>query len=135
MPFPISFATMAETEAALDVSFPARFKLYMSRSNGGDVQVGGETWFLFPFRDTSNRERIRRTANDIGHETKEMLEADVGFPREGIAIADNGAGDCLFLRRDGDRLRDEVWRFQLDGGESAIVLDDVADLWEGDDND
>jgi hypothetical protein len=129
MPFPISFATIAETEAALGATFPAAFKLQMSRSNGGVVYVGEETWFLFPFRDSTSHERIRRTASDIRYETKAAIDDALGFPADGVAIAKNGGGDLLFLRREGARLRDEVCLFQLHGGEVGIALDDVAELW------
>jgi hypothetical protein len=133
MPLPIPFSRIAETEAALG-AFPAAFKLHMSRSNGGDVQLDGEVWFLFPFRDATNRETIRRSAEDIGRETQHAIEAGVGFPTDGVAIAHNGAGDLLFLRRDGDRLRDEVLLFRLRGGEVVVALEDVAELWERDDS-
>jgi hypothetical protein len=134
MPRPIAPAKIAETEAALGVSFPAVFKLYMSRSNGGAIQLDDEDWFLFPLRDSTNRETIRRSAEDICRETQRAIEAGLGFPADGVAIAHNGAGDLLLLRRQGSRLGDEVWLYRLRGAELALALEDVAELWEHDDS-
>jgi hypothetical protein len=130
MPLPIPLDKIQETEAALGVTLPALFKAQMSRSNGGEVEIDGEGWFLFPLRDTTSRETTRRSAGDIIHETKEALASDLGFPDDGIAIAENNGGDLLFLRRDGAVVRKEVWTFLHEGGELRQILDDVADLWD-----
>jgi hypothetical protein len=132
MTLPITLQTIAETETAMGLTFPAIFKAWMSRANGGSVEIDDEAWFLVPFWDPSDKRTIRRTSQDIKYETKEMLAANVGFPEDGIAIANNGGGDWLILRsRDGIVGR-EVWEFRLHGGELHLVLDDVADLWRDD---
>jgi hypothetical protein len=130
MPLPVSLATIAETEAELGVSFSASFKLHMSRCNGGEVSIDDEVWWLFPFRDSTDRRTIRRTAEDIRRETQTAQQDGLGFPADGIAIAHNGSGDLLFLRREGDRLQDEVWVFRLHGGELSVALNDVDELWQ-----
>ena len=128
MPFPIPVKLIAETEAAMGVVFPLELKLRMIRSNGGVVELDGEPWWLYPFRDTTNRKTISRTGEDIRRETEYALREIEGFPADGIAIAHNGAGDRLFLRRDGSRMRDEVWMFRGDG-EIHVVREHIEDLW------
>jgi hypothetical protein len=130
MPLPIPLERIADTERALGATFPNAFKMYMSRSNGGSVSLGGEAWFLFPLRDSTNRETIRRSAEDVCHETERAIGADLSFPADGVAIAHNGAGDLLLFRRTGDRLGPAVWTYELRGGELTCAVDDVAELWE-----
>jgi hypothetical protein len=130
MALPVSIKTIARTETLMGVRFPSTFKLNMSRNNGGYVDLGGESWFLFPFEDLSSRTSIRKTSQNIRLETQAAIEAGLGFPAEGIAIAHNGAGDLLFLRRDGAATGTEVWTFRLRGGEITKTLDDVAELWD-----
>lgn len=128
MPFPISLESIAETESALGVTFPAVFKAQMSRSNGGEVEVADETWSLHPFLDKTSPKTIGRTCNDIKHETAEARKWE-GFPPDGVALANNGSGDLLFLRPDGSALGKRVWMFWHETDELTVALDDVADLW------
>ena len=128
MPFPIPVKLIAETEAAMGVVFPLELKLRMSRSNGGVVELDGEPWWLYPFRDPTHRKTISRTGEDIRRETEYALTELEGFPPDGIAIAHNGAGDRLFLKRDGSRMRDEVWIFRGDG-EIHVVREHIEHLW------
>ena len=121
---------IAETEHRLGATFPAVFKMYVSRSNGDQVWIDDEVWFLFRLRDRTSQETLRRTAVDICYETESALTSNVGFPADGVAIAENGAGDWLLLRREGDRLGVAVWMFRLHGGELVRALDNVAELWE-----
>jgi len=132
VPLPIPQTRIRETEVTLGVSFPAAFKMYMGRSNGGSTEIAGEAWFLFSVRDATTRETLRRTAEDLVRETARAIEANLGFPSDGVAIAHNGAGDLLFLRRHGNQLGNEVWIYRLHGGELSLALDDVAELWEHD---
>jgi hypothetical protein len=129
VPFPISLKLIAETEAAMGVVFPIAMKFQMSRSNGGEVTLDGEPWWLYPFRDPTNRRTISRTGEDIRRETEYAIREIDGFPPDGIAIAHNGAGDRLFLRRDGSLMRDEVWIFRMHGAECHVVREQVDELW------
>jgi hypothetical protein len=136
MALPIALARIAETETALGATLPLDYKMYMSRCNGGSVELDGEAWFLFPLRDSTSRETLRRTAaGDVCRETQAALEAQLGFPSDGVAIAHNGAGDLLFLRREGSRVGNEVWCYCLHGGELSMALDRVSELWEHDEED
>jgi hypothetical protein len=130
MSMPVTIEVIGKTEESMGVSFPAAFKLKMSQYNGGHVDLSGESWFLLPFEDLSSRSSIRKTAQNIRVETQAAIEAGLGFPVEGVAIAHNGAGDLLFLKRDGAVMSPEVWTFRLRGGEITKTLDDVAELWD-----
>lgn len=131
MPFPIPLEKIAETEAAMGVIFPALFKARMNRDNGGELLFDeDESWWLFPFFDTTNRKTIARSCNDIRRETEQLRAAGLGFPADAVAIAHNGSGDHLFLRSNGtSELGREVWLFRHEGGEVSQLLDDVAELW------
>jgi hypothetical protein len=120
MSLPITLTNIATTETAMGLTFPGVFKARTSRTNGGSVRLNDEAWFLIPFWDPTDKRTIRRTSQDIKYETTEMLNSNVGFPEDGVAIAKNSAGDWLVLRN---------WVFTLHGGELHLVLDDVADLW------
>jgi len=129
MSLPITPTNIATTETAMGLTFPGVFKARMSRTNGGSVRLNDEAWFLIPFWDPTDKRTIRRTSQDIKYETTEMLNSNVGFPEDGVAIAKNSAGDWLVLRNRDGIVGREVWEFTLHGGELHLVLDDVADLW------
>jgi hypothetical protein len=120
VPFPVEWKYIEETQRKLSVRFPLDYVVRMKRENGSTVSIDDEVWFLFPIYDTTDERRIKRTCNDVCHETKEARLAGVGFPPAGVAIADNGAGDRLFFlpeADDAERLRDTVFCFRLHGGE------------------
>ena len=72
MPFPITVAEIAKTEAKTGFKFPLGLKARLSKDNGGEVRVGDDNWWLIPFLDTTDRKRIARTCNDIVRETTQM---------------------------------------------------------------
>jgi hypothetical protein len=120
---------ITEAEKRMGKTFPAVFKLNMSRNNGGEISLDGETWWLFPFRDNTDRKSIRRTSNDIERQTSTAHEDGLGFPADGIAIGHNGAGDLLLLRHAESVIGNEVWLFRLRGGELHLTLEHVEYLW------
>jgi cell wall assembly regulator SMI1 len=85
-----------QTEQKLGVTFPASFRKNMMRENGGEVETEPDAWQLFPFLDTSDKTRLKRTCNDIIRETASAKEWD-GFPKEAVAIGSNVGGDKLIL--------------------------------------
>ena len=67
--------------------------------------------------------RLKRTTNDVVHETTGAREWP-GYPREAIAIANNGSGDYLvFLPSDDEAARAAaaVHRWDHETGELACV--------------
>jgi hypothetical protein len=97
MPFPITLAEIAKTEAQTGFTFPLGLKSRFSRDNGGELKIAGDCWQLIPFLDTSDRKRLARTCNDIVRETVTMRDWR-GFPKDAFVVAQNGTGDYLIIR-------------------------------------
>jgi hypothetical protein len=133
VPFPVEYKYIDETQQKLKVRFPLDYVARMKRENGGVIYVDDEAWFLFPIFDTTDDKRLKRTCNDVCHETKEMFSFDVGFPMSAVAIANNGAGDVLFFmpdEREPERLLDKVFCFRLRGGEVVDIEATFSELDE-----
>lgn len=96
MPFPVDELFVVETEQKLGVRFPDSFRRKMQVENGGEVSTTSDDWQLYPIRDTSDKKRLKRTCNDIVHETT-VARTWTGFPSEAVAIGSNGTGDQLVL--------------------------------------
>ena len=88
MPFPVEEKWIKEAESKLDVKFPDSYRHEISIDNGGYLTVNDETWDLYPIWDKSDRKRLKRTCNDIVHET-EVCNDCIGFPSKAVAIASN----------------------------------------------
>ena len=56
MPFPIEEKYIIETESELNVKFPTEFKIWMMKSNGGELITN--EFELYPFFDKSDKKRI-----------------------------------------------------------------------------
>ncbi|CAN7203741.1 SMI1/KNR4 family protein [Brevundimonas sp. LjRoot202] len=94
MPFPVDPGRIAAAEHALDFVFPAAWRCALERLNGGEFELGGEDWQVYPVWDDSDRKRAGRTANDVRYETGEARKWH-GFPPNAVALAGNGHGDLL----------------------------------------
>ena len=99
MPFPTSEEFISQAETRLGVRLPDSYRAHLLVQNGGELEVGDESWNLFPVADNSDRKRLARSANHIVAEAA-GARAWAGFPPKGIAIASNGAGDFLPLMPD-----------------------------------
>ncbi len=133
MPFPGDPSFVTATEAKLGVVFPLGFVARMIRQNGGEAHADGDVWHLYPFLDTSDLRRLRRTCNDIVHETGWSREHAAGFPQEAVAIAGNGSGDQLVLMPDPsrpNRLQNAVYVWSHENGDVAEVAGDFTDITE-----
>lgn len=118
MPFPASEDVIAEAERALGRKFPEALRARFIRSNGGDVSTSNDDWILFPVRDSTDRKRLSRTANDVVRETEQARSWHL-FPQDAIAIGSNGAGDLLTLLPGSDAL------YAWDHATGAVVAVDV----------
>jgi len=130
MPFPVDASYVKATEAKLGVAFPPGFVSRMMRDNGGEVSLADEGWWLYPFLDTSDKTRLKRTCNDIVRETASAREWR-GFPEDGIAIASNGSGDQLLLLPSAtqpSRLQDAIFVWDHETGNVTQIADDFLDL-------
>jgi hypothetical protein len=98
MPFPVDEKYVLNAEEKLKVKFPLSFREKKMKENGGIVETPPDAWDLYPFFDTSDKKRIKRTSNDIVRETNVAGEWDT-FPKDAIAIGANGSGDQLIFKR------------------------------------
>jgi hypothetical protein len=75
-----------------------------------------EIWFLFSVKDTRTRKHISRSANHIERET-ESARKWYGFPKDAIALGENGCGDYLIMI--GETCSIYIWNHET--GESIKV--------------
>lgn len=129
MPFPVDEKYIIQSEKKLGVRFPKSFRLKMQSDNGGEVVTLPDAWRLYPFFDTSNKKRLKRTSNDVVRETQ-SARAWVSFPKEAVAIGSNGGGDQLvFLGTDGDgALGPAVYWWDHETGAVHMVAEDFSEL-------
>jgi hypothetical protein len=92
----------------------------MIEMNGGEFETNEDSWILHPVFDTSDKKRIKRTANNISRETESAKEW-VGYPEGAVTIGSNGCGDSLVLLPEGFNLRDVVYKWNHETGELLIV--------------
>lgn len=95
--FPVEEKYIAIAEQELGVRFPPSFRSKMMEVNGGEVSLGEDYFELYPFYDTSDRKRLKRTCNSIVHETRKERE-DYRMPENLVAIGNNGGGDLLVYK-------------------------------------
>jgi len=129
MPFPVDEKYIAATEEKLGREFPTTFRAKMMADNGGQVNSPPDAWRLYPFFDTSNKKRMKRTCNDIVCETASAKQW-TGFPADAVAIGANGGGEQLILlpAEDGTSLGDEVYWWDHETGSIQRIVDDFGDL-------
>ncbi len=130
MPFPVDPKFIDQAEAKLGTSFPMEYRKRMSALNGGEIQTGEDHWQLYPFFDTSDKKRLKRTANDIVRETA-SARGWAEFPGDAVAVASNGFGDLAILVpvEHGSRdLQDVVFRWNHETGE-VVILSPTTAIW------
>ena len=96
MPFPLDISCVRKAKARLGQQLPVAYVASMVTENGGDVHADGDSWFLHPILDDSDKTRLKRTCNDIVLETKEARDWE-GFPEAAVSIAHDGGGNHLIL--------------------------------------
>ena len=130
MPFPVDPKYVVDSEHKLGVQFPESYHAGMHVMNGGPVT---EPWRLFPVFDTSNRKRIKRTANNVVRET-EYAKRMVGFPEEAVAIGADDYGNYLVLipeAKGGHKLRDTVYEWDHETGNLRVAFPTLEILMNG----
>lgn len=127
MPFDLNESFVAKAESVLGAPLPSSYRSAMLRSNGGELQVEGDTWVQYPIADTSDRKRTARTANHILHETQ-RCGAWPRFPKEALAIASNGSGDQLVLIQRGATFGLAVFLWSHETGSLREVAHDFSEL-------
>lgn len=101
----------------------------MMADNGGEVETPPDSWQLYPFFDSSDKKRLKRTCNDITRETITARES-FGFPSDAIAIGGNGSGDhlVLFPSTNPSQLQDTVYWWDHEMGNIIKVANDFSEL-------
>jgi SMI1/KNR4 family protein SUKH-1 len=121
MSFPTAEEYVRRAEQALGLALPAALRARLLEENGGGIEVGDESWELFPVEDTSDRKHRSRTANHLVGETEQARELPE-FPADAVAIAANGSGDYLILQPSANnRLSDDVWLWDHETGTMTVV--------------
>lgn len=94
----------------------------MKKENGGEIETPDDLWILYPVFDTSDRKRIKRTANHIVAET-ESARKWTSFHPDRIAIGSNECGDLLVLipEEGTNKLKDVVYGWSHETGTEKIV--------------
>ncbi|MEZ5893823.1 MAG: SMI1/KNR4 family protein [Parvularculaceae bacterium] len=103
MPFPVDEKYLVACEAHIGRSLPTELRARLSKNNGGEIEVDGEPWRLFPVWDDSERDRIKRTANHIVTETT-AAHAGWGMSGDLVTIGEDGCGNYLVLKPYGEEV-------------------------------
>ena len=114
----------------MGVAFPPGFVDRMLKLNGGELEAGDDVWQLYPFLDSSDRTRMKRTCNDIVHETA-FSRSCAGFPAHAVAIGGNGGGDQLILLPDPEhpeQLTENLFVWDHENGDVSEVAAGIRDL-------
>lgn len=130
MPFPIDLKYIEQAEQELGVTLPEIFKAKMMKENGGEVGTDKEGWTLFPFLDKSDNKRISRTNNDIVLETRNARQWNK-FPKDAVAIGENGSGDYLLLQpidKSKNQISEIPYSWWHETGEIHKVGESITDL-------
>jgi len=128
MSFPVEEKYIEKAEYELDVRFPDSFRKKMIERNGGEVEIGEDYFQLYPFYDTSDKKRIKRTCNSIVHETKNE-RTHYGMPETLIAIGNNGGGDILVYKiEENNKLNPKVYWLNHETEELVFVANDFSEL-------
>ncbi len=127
MPFDLAALFIAAAERELGGTLPASYVAAMRASNGGELAVLDDDWDQYPIADLSDRKRLSRTANHVIKETQALLQWP-RFPKQGLAIAGNGAGDQLVLLKDGPDFAESVYHWSHESGALTKVADAFSEL-------
>jgi hypothetical protein len=127
MPFTLDDKYLLSAEEKLGAKLPDSYRQAMMAANGGEVASGLDDWYLYPIMDSTNRKRLARTCNDVVAESMRLAEWE-RFPRQALAIANNGDGDQLLFLRSDDRFEPAVYCWSHESGGLTKVAEDFAQL-------
>ena len=130
MPFPVDDKFVRAAEEKLGVTFPAAFRAGICAMNGGTIDTGTDSWRLFPVFDTSDKKRLKRTANDITRETQ-TAKSWPDFPDNAVAIGTDDFGNLLVMvpmATEQGQLEDRVYAWDHETGDMRIASPTVEIL-------
>lgn len=127
MAFNLAEQYVQKAEDALGATLPETYRVATMANNGGEVRAADDDWELIPIRDSSDRKRLARSCNDIVAETKSYRDWS-GFAEDVVVIAENGSGDCIVFRREGNVFHPapHVWHHET--GAMLKISDDFSEL-------
>lgn len=127
MPFTLDDKHLRATEEKLGAKLPDSYRRAMMVANGGVVTTDSEDWYLHSILDSTDKKRLARTCNDVIAETKNLAGWE-RFPRQALAIANNGEGDQLLFLQLNDRFDAAVYRWSHETGQLTEVAEDFAEI-------
>jgi len=127
MAFNLDEKYIIECEKELGAKLPSSYREAMLSSNGGEIDVAGDSWELYPIFDKSDRKRISRTCNHIISETKSSQEWE-GFPSDALAIASNGCGDSIVLLKSNNTYNNELYIWSHETRELTKVANKFTEV-------
>jgi hypothetical protein len=127
MSFNLDQKYIIERENELGAKLPSSYKEAMLSSNGGKIDVAGDSWELYPIFDKSDRKRISRTCNNIISETESNQEWE-GFPANAIAVASNGCGDSMVFLKAETKYNDELYIWSHETKELTKVANKFTEV-------
>jgi hypothetical protein len=132
MPFPLDEIYLQEAETQLGVRFPDSYRQVIMASNGGEIEIDEDfAFFIFPIADKSEPKRIARTMNHVVANTQKLIKDDIGFPADGIAIAEDQSGNYLVMLKTDGALQPEiyVW-YHEEPDDLELIADDFGEFVE-----
>jgi SMI1 / KNR4 family (SUKH-1) len=127
VPFKLDERFIIAAEQMLAASLPNAYRQAMMTSNGGQVIAHDDVWELHPILDTSDRRRLKRSCNDILHETAFMRDWP-SWPENALAIGSNGGGDRLVLLKVNRWYEPTIYVWLHDTSELVPIANVFSDL-------
>ena len=126
MAFDVSEKYVIETEQKLGVVFPKSYRDSIMEINGGMVvSPQGEeegVWFLFSICDKSDKNRLRRTAQDIVRENEAAWNY-YGMPDNLYSIGGDNSEYIVFQKTQSGKLDDAVYLYHPSYGVKLLSSD------------
>jgi hypothetical protein len=126
MPFDLSESWLERTEQLLGASFPESYRQAILVRNRGKRDADGELWELIPIRDARSEQRASWSSEDVLAWT-DQFRLWRTWPKGGVSIARNGAGDALLFLKEHERICPEVYVWRHETG----ILKKIASDFDG----
>ncbi|MFT4416671.1 SMI1/KNR4 family protein [Fredinandcohnia humi] len=115
----VDLLDIKSAEQKLGVTFPEQYKELFMLVNNAEI---GE-WILYPIKDSRNP---KKTWDDVVRQNIECREE--GFPKNLIAIGDDGSGDKLCLIIKNGIMRDEIYVWYHENGDIDEYAPNLKDF-------
>lgn len=126
MAIPTSDEVIRATEMELKANFPDSYRSYILECNGGEIENDEDCWEMASIRDTTDKRTIKKTAYSVYESTKSAMDWQF-FPRNGVAIGDNGLGDVMFMHISNGAIGPELYVYLHETGESIKLANDFKE--------